>query len=104
MYQENATTAGHTRMSDFIRKPVIARMKFYLNSELKCDEPKDPVNGYVEKSGISLEFQSVIRYRCNQGYRIVGSAQGECNGDGNWGIMPKCAGKPSSYIFAAFQI
>ena len=49
------------------------------------------MNGNIRYIGQG--FGAIVRYRCDQGYRLVGDASRTCKSDGLWsGLDPVCIG------------
>ena len=58
---------------------------------MDCGFPGVIRNGYV--IGSSFSFDNRVRYRCNQGYRVVGNITRYCNELGYWeSSAPICEG------------
>ena len=55
-----------------------------------CPEPKDIPNGWIE-DWFSLEYGSVIIYRCEPGFKLLGGGERVCGHLGEWsGQLPAC--------------
>jgi len=66
---------------------------FLFFSVIYCQTPVAPVGGFVDKSLEQYPFRTSVRYSCRVGFKIDGTATGECNENGTWGVVPACIGK-----------
>lgn len=58
-----------------------------------CDSPETPSNG--DRASANLTFQSLVRYTCNDGFSLLGTANRECGANGQWTTpAPSCERKP----------
>lgn len=56
-----------------------------------CSEPKDPTDGFVEYSGLSVG--SLAEYNCSEGFLLVGVTTRVCQTNGTWSEdVPMCLG------------
>ncbi len=59
---------------------------------VKCEDPGKPDNSIRFLS--STNVNSIVKYKCKEGYRLAGSSYRVCQASGKWsGITPKCLGK-----------
>jgi len=57
--------------------------------ENSCGNPGTPTNG--QKIGESYQYHDVVSFKCNEGYKLVGSSSRTCKTDNNWdGVQPTC--------------
>ena len=58
---------------------------------ISCPDPGFPING--RRNGTTTKFGDIITFSCNDGYKLVGSAQIECVASKSWfGNIPTCEG------------
>ena len=62
-------------------------------SAKKCPVPIAPMHGTVIDAGVRLTYGNEIRYKCADGYKLVGNERGRCNENNNWGQVPTCVGE-----------
>ncbi|XP_077971489.1 C4b-binding protein alpha chain-like isoform X2 [Styela clava] len=56
-----------------------------------CQAPKAPKNGTVDTSTApDLEYNQIVTYKCDTGYKMQGSNTGTCDENGSWGAVPTC--------------
>lgn len=60
----------------------ILKQSFFFLPAIQCGELGPPVHGTMIGSGTA--YGSVIRFVCNNGYRVIGSAERTCQADGTW--------------------
>lgn len=81
-------------MNHFCVLLVTPRICLSFISVVDCGLPPQPVNGW--SSGNQTKFRSVIKFKCNKGYNLVGSETRICTSDKKWGGREaKCEGKDS---------
>ena len=69
-------------------------------SAIKCDVPRDPLNGRAVYSSVS--YNSLISYECNYGYMLIGDSVRRCERNKLWtGDEPHCKG--TLYILLTHQ-
>ena len=57
-----------------------------------CSAPPPLENGLMEVT--TTTFQSMVLYKCRDGYNLEGEASRTCKADRTWsGIQPVCRGK-----------
>ena len=57
-----------------------------------CEDPPSPPNALRIFS--SRKVNSVVKYRCHDGYKLIGSSYRVCKANGQWsGVPAKCVGK-----------
>ena len=67
------------------------RNKNLVFSDLECGMPADIVNGRLRFVNGTRQFQSIIEYKCDQGYVLVGRNELLCDVDQRWnGPPPRC--------------
>ena len=70
-------------------------------SAIKCGDPGYPLNGYREGTDFSLNKK--VSYRCETGFRLVGSEDRQCLPSGHWtGHEPTCEGNHVYQILFKF--
>nr|XP_013998699.1 unnamed protein product [Salmo salar] len=61
---------------------------------VNCTEPghvEDSVRQVLSEGPGRYSFQTVVSYRCNPGYYLLGTSALSCQGDGTWDrTLPKC--------------
>nr|XP_039270612.1 sushi, von Willebrand factor type A, EGF and pentraxin domain-containing protein 1-like isoform X9 [Styela clava] len=56
-----------------------------------CPAPKAPEHGTVDTSTApDLEYNQIVTYKCDTGYKMQGSNTGTCDENGSWGAVPTC--------------
>ena len=67
----------------------------HFRTEIQCGDPGVPQNGMATPYGNSFDFDTVVRYTCNEGYTLAGSVNTRrCNENGRWtGATPVCQRK-----------
>nr|XP_039247780.1 sushi, von Willebrand factor type A, EGF and pentraxin domain-containing protein 1-like isoform X12 [Styela clava] len=56
-----------------------------------CPAPKAPEHGTVDTSTApDLEYNQIVTYKCDTGYKMQGSNTGTCDENGSWGALPTC--------------
>ncbi|XP_066156690.1 uncharacterized protein [Euwallacea fornicatus] len=72
---------------------------------VQCDFPQEIANGVVEIQSNDTIFGSVVTYRCNQGFNLVGSVTLKCLGNRQYDALPpSCEGTSSFIISISFFI
>ena len=65
---------------------------FFLWLVVKCIIPGELQDG-TKTTTAGNNYNSVVSYACNSGFRLVGSATRTCQADGTWsGEHPRCIG------------
>lgn len=58
---------------------------------VNCPVPVIPQNGDIKDSKTSFKFGDIIRFECDQGYKLIGSDNLQCLASGSWfGNQPTC--------------
>jgi hypothetical protein len=61
---------------------------------IDCGPPPPLENGQIDVLDQTTAFQSVVQYKCIDGYILEGEASRTCKADRSWsGIQPVCRGK-----------
>lgn len=61
-----------------------------INSEVQCENPGAPVNGYAQGS-LPYRAGDVVQFNCNPEYMMQGQPIIACQDNGRWsGGLPKC--------------
>ena len=59
-----------------------------------CNVIQPPLNGEIINLTIPYKYNENIRFRCNEGYKLIGSNTLKCLANGEWlGHMPTCEGE-----------
>ena len=57
-----------------------------------CEDPPSPDNALRILS--STKVNSVVKYKCNKGYKLIGSSYRVCKANGKWsGVPAQCVGE-----------
>ena len=65
---------------------------FSLVIASECEDPPSPDNALRILS--STAVNSVVKYKCNRGYKLIGSAYRVCRANGKWsGVPARCVGE-----------
>ncbi|GAB1599781.1 protein lev-9 isoform X5 [Argonauta hians] len=60
-----------------------------LCNPIRCEELRPPLNGFITGSGET--YNTVLRFSCPEGYKLVGSGERRCMSDGEWsGQSSRC--------------
>ncbi|XP_036361159.1 CUB and sushi domain-containing protein 1 isoform X10 [Octopus sinensis] len=60
-----------------------------LCNPIRCEKLGPPLNGFITGSGET--YNTVLRFSCPEGYKLVGSAERRCMSDGEWsGQLSRC--------------
>ena len=72
--------------------PYILYIKFYHNTEIKCQNPHVPANGWITPQKDLWTPGDTVRYACNSGYKLEGKDSDQCDGTGRWryNMLPTC--------------
>ncbi|XP_042217249.1 complement factor H-like isoform X2 [Homarus americanus] len=57
-----------------------------VNPDKECPDLDNPLFGFVEFNGKRVGAQA--RYKCQQGYHLIGDETRQCQGDGTWSSAP----------------
>jgi len=69
-----------------------ALLCFTGNNPGYCDDPGIPAHG--SRLGDEFKTKSLLRFSCEMGYQLRGSAERTCLLNGSWsGVQPVCEGK-----------
>ena len=64
----------------------------YHIDSVKCEDPGKPENSIRFLSSKSVN--SIVKYKCKEGFRLTGSSYRVCQASGKWsGIAPRCLGE-----------
>ena len=75
---------------------TIALLVILSISAVKCDVPTIPKNGSIITPKTTFEYNDIIKFKCKDGFKLVGSEALQCLSSGKWfGHQPKCEGKCS---------
>jgi hypothetical protein len=73
---------------------------FSYFTAVKCSLLQNPTNGYLISH--SRQYRSIVKYYCDYGYQLNGSAQRFCQRNGTWtGNEPVCEGKITTQDWVA---
>lgn len=69
-----------------------ALLCFAGNNPGFCDDPGVPAHG--SRLGDEFKTKSLLRFSCEMGYQLRGSAERTCFSNGSWsGVQPVCEGR-----------
>lgn len=58
------------------------------------DDRVDPINGFIDLMTMGLRFGSIVTYRCDPSFVLMGNSSQTCGPDGEWtGQPPTCGGE-----------
>ena len=84
-----------------IKKKVTFTVLFSL-TERSCGNPGVPNNG--KKNSSSYQYGNSIKFECNVGYTLQGSAVRTCEDNGLWtGTQPTCQSKLDIFLVLALR-
>ena len=68
-----------------------------MPTAVKCPDLQPPVNGFfsdrLPPPSMTFRFNTLVSFRCQRGFSLVGSAARRCHANGSWsGIQPTCRG------------
>ena len=68
---------------------------YSVTAQVTCPRPVAPTNGWIATSTTSTyPVGSTVRFTCNPGYTLSGSASTTCQTGGTWSApFPTCTGK-----------
>ena len=73
-------------------------------SAVKCPVPALPLNGKIIAESMLFEYQDIVRFECDKGYKLIGSDSMKCLYTGKWfGHEPECEGIFSKVSLAASE-
>jgi hypothetical protein len=60
----------------------------YMFSAISCGKP--PLINHGNFTGNEFTYHSVVTYKCDVGYKMIGKPQRRCRSNGKWTKKPKC--------------
>ena len=64
-----------------------------------CSAVDSPQNGFM--MGVGRQFGDVVRFTCEQGYRLFGQAEITCQGSGQWdSLIPSCHSRITVLLYS----